>query len=35
MQLDTGKGKSYVIVPIVAAVPPNGDQLIRVIVPRH
>ena len=34
MQLNMGEGKSSVIVPIVAAVLANGDQLVRVIVPK-
>ena len=34
MQLNMGEGKSSVIVPIVAVVLANGDQLVRVIVPK-
>ena len=34
MQLNMGEGKSSVIVPIVVAVLANGDQLVRVIVPK-
>ena len=34
MQLNMGEGKSSVIVPIVAAVLANDDQLVRVIVPK-
>ena len=34
MQLNMGEGKSSVIVPIIVAVLANGDQLVRVIVPK-
>ena len=34
MQLNMGEGKTSVIVPIVAATLANGDQLVRVIVPK-
>ena len=34
MQLNMGEGKSSVIVPIVVAVLADGDQLVRVIVPK-
>ena len=34
MQLNMGEGKSSIIVPIVVAVLANGDQLVRVIVPK-
>ena len=34
MQLNMGEGKSSVTVPIVVAVLANGDQLVRVIVPK-
>ena len=34
MQLNMGEGKSSVIVPIVAVVLANGDQLVRVIIPK-
>ena len=34
MQLNMGEGKSSVIVPIVVASLANGDQLVRVIVPK-
>ena len=34
MQLNMGEGKSSVIIPIVAAVLADSNQLIRVIVPR-
>ena len=34
MQLNMGEGKSSVIVPMVAVVLANGDQLVRVIVPK-
>ncbi|KAH0834163.1 hypothetical protein J3R83DRAFT_11469 [Lanmaoa asiatica] len=34
MQLNMGEGKSSVIIPIVVAVLADGDQLVRVIVPK-
>ena len=34
MQLNMGEGKTSVITPIAAAVLANGDQLVRVIVPK-
>ena len=34
MQLNMGEGKSSVIIPIVAIVLANGDQLARVVVPK-
>ena len=34
MQLNMGEGKSSVIVPIAAVVLANGDQLVRVVVPK-
>ncbi|KAH0834181.1 hypothetical protein J3R83DRAFT_11490 [Lanmaoa asiatica] len=34
MQLNMGEGKSSVIVPIVVALLADGDQLVRVIVPK-
>ena len=34
MQLNMGEGKTSVIVPIVAVVLANGEQLVRVIVPK-
>ena len=34
MQLNMGEGKSSVIIPIVATVLANGDQLVRIIVPK-
>ena len=34
MQLNMGEGKSSLIVPIVAVVLANGNQLVRVIVPK-
>ena len=34
MQLNMGEGKSSVIVPIIVAILANGDQLVRVIVPK-
>ena len=34
MQLNMGEGKTSVIIPIVAAALANGNQLVRVIVPK-